>query len=123
MPGTVITSDPLLGPLADNGGPTFTHALPAGSPTINAGEPGFTPPPDFDQRGVQRVLFGRVDIGAYEFNDTALPPGGLVVGLSPLASVVTVVVLPALSVISTSTPGIPGSPGSWVPLPLVSSQS
>ena len=29
--------DPLLGPLADNGGPTLTHALLAGSPAINRG--------------------------------------------------------------------------------------
>ncbi|RIK61690.1 MAG: hypothetical protein DCC65_18555, partial [Planctomycetota bacterium] len=32
-----ITGDPLLGPLADNGGPTKTHALLAGSPAIDAG--------------------------------------------------------------------------------------
>ena len=31
--------DPLLGPLADNGGPTLTHALLPGSPAINAGDP------------------------------------------------------------------------------------
>ena len=32
-----LTSDPLLGPLQDNGGPTFTHGLFPGSPAINAG--------------------------------------------------------------------------------------
>jgi len=60
--------DPLLGPLADNGGPTQTHALMAGSPAIDAGDPGFTPPPDFDQRGdpFARVFGGRIDMGAYE---------------------------------------------------------
>src|SRR5262249_5219685 len=31
--------DPLLGPLRDNGGPTFTHALLPGSPALNAGDP------------------------------------------------------------------------------------
>ena len=47
----------MLGPLQDNGGPTFTHALLPGSPAINAGDPDFTPPPFFDQRGAG---FGRV---------------------------------------------------------------
>jgi hypothetical protein len=31
--------DPLLEPLADNGGPTLTHALQSGSPAINRGDP------------------------------------------------------------------------------------
>ena len=31
-PGDQINTDPLLGPLQDNGGPTFTHALLPGSP-------------------------------------------------------------------------------------------
>ena len=58
----------ILAPLANNGGPTKTHALVVGSPAINAGDPGFTTPPDFDQRGAgyQRVVNGRVDIGALE---------------------------------------------------------
>ena len=44
-PGDQINTDPTLGPLQDNGGPTFTHALLPGSPAINAGDPNFTPPP------------------------------------------------------------------------------
>jgi hypothetical protein len=58
----------ILGPLANNGGPTMTHALVPGSPAINAGNPAFVPPPDFDQRGAPftRVAGGRVDIGAFE---------------------------------------------------------
>ena len=60
--------DPMLGPLQDNGGPTFTHALMPGSPAINAGDPAFAPPPDFDQRGdpFARVSDGRIDMGAFE---------------------------------------------------------
>ncbi len=66
--------DPKLGPLQDNGGPTETQALLPDSPAIDAGDPNFTPPPDFDQRGpgFPRVLDGdgidgpRIDIGAYE---------------------------------------------------------
>src|ERR1043166_2868356 len=66
--GDQINTDPMLGPLQDNGGPTFTHALLAGSTALNAGNPSFTPPPDFDQRGAgfPRVLNGRVDIGSFE---------------------------------------------------------
>lgn len=36
-PGDLINSNPLLGPLQDNGGRTFTHALLPGSPALNAG--------------------------------------------------------------------------------------
>jgi hypothetical protein len=66
--GDQINTDPLLGPLQDNGGPTFTHELLSGSPAIDAGDPNFTPPPDYDQRGTdfERVINGRVDIGAFE---------------------------------------------------------
>lgn len=61
-------TDPLLFPLADNGGPTPTHALRPGSPAISAGNPNFAPPPSFDQRGdgFPRVRNGRLDVGAYE---------------------------------------------------------
>jgi len=61
-----ITDDPLLLPLADNGGATWTHALPASSPCINAGANPLGL--DFDQRGAPyiRDAYGGVDIGAYE---------------------------------------------------------
>ena len=55
--------DPLLRPLADNGGPTLTLALQPGSPAINRGDP--AAPPD-DQRGYGRL--GVPDVGAFEFN-------------------------------------------------------
>ena len=62
--------DPLLAPLADNGGPTETHALLVGSPAIDAGDPtavaGVDNTPEFDQRGQPRVGAGRLDIGAFE---------------------------------------------------------
>jgi len=74
-PGDQVNTDPLLGPLQDNGGPTFTHALLPGSPAINAGNPAFTPPPFFDQRGpgFDRVVSGRVDIGSFEVQSGATP--------------------------------------------------
>jgi hypothetical protein len=66
--------DPQLGPLADNGGPTQTHALILGSPAINAGDPAFIAPPAFDQRGAPfaRVFGGTIDIGAFEFAPLAV---------------------------------------------------
>jgi hypothetical protein len=63
--------DPLLGPLADNGGPTLTHALLVGSPAIDAGDPAGCGSP-VDQRGACRHTDGlcdgsaRCDMGAYE---------------------------------------------------------
>jgi len=64
LPLDTIAADPLLGPLADNGGPTHTHALLPGSPAIEAGSNihGFP----FDQRGHARVFGFAPDIGAFE---------------------------------------------------------
>jgi len=56
--------DPRLGPLADNGGPTQTHALLPGSPALDAGDDMLT---GLDQRGRPRLSGAHVDIGAYEF--------------------------------------------------------
>jgi hypothetical protein len=71
----LTATDPSLGPLQDNGGPTQTHALLSGSPAIDAGDPA-CPPPAMDQRGTSRPqpAGGRCDIGAYEFvPGTAMP--------------------------------------------------
>ena len=67
--------NPGLGDLADNGGPTKTHALLPGSPATDAGDPAFGPTPEFDQRGAgfPRIQYGRVDIGAFEVGDTVPP--------------------------------------------------
>ena len=59
--------DPLLGPLANNGGPTLTHALQAGSPAIDNGDPATSGPED--QRGYGRV--GVPDVGAFEYGGVA----------------------------------------------------
>jgi hypothetical protein len=56
-------TNPRLGPLADNGGPTDTRALLKRSPAIDAGGGPFPPK---DQRGVIRPQGKRSDIGAYE---------------------------------------------------------
>jgi hypothetical protein len=75
-PGDQINTDPVLGPLQDNGGPTSTHELLPGSPAINAGDPNFTPPPFFDQRGpgFDRVVSGRIDKGSFEVQGPASTP-------------------------------------------------
>jgi hypothetical protein len=74
-PGDQINTDPLLGPLQNNGGPTFTHALLQGSPAIDAGDPTFTPPPFYDQRGSDflRVRNGRIDVGSFEVQAGTTP--------------------------------------------------
>ena len=74
-PGDQINTDPLLGPLQDNGGPTSTHELVPGSPAIDAGDPNFTPPPYYDQRGpgFSRVFNGRIDIGSFEVQPPRRP--------------------------------------------------
>ena len=72
--GDQINTDPMLGPLQNNGGPTFTHNLLTGSPAIDAGDPNFTPPPLYDQRGLgyTRVFNGRIDIGSLEVQPARL---------------------------------------------------
>ena len=58
--------DPLLGPLAYNGGTTRTHALLAGSPAINAGSNPLALTTDQRGAGFPRVVGGATDMGAYE---------------------------------------------------------
>jgi hypothetical protein len=74
-PGDQINTDPLLGALQDNGGPTFTHELLKGSPAIDAGDPNFTPPPYYDQRGpgFPRVRNDRIDVGSFEVQAGSAP--------------------------------------------------
>lgn len=72
----LVNVDAKLAPLADNGGPTQTHALLPDSPAIDAGDPSVLfDPAEFDQRGSDffRVIdalcvapVGVIDIGAYE---------------------------------------------------------
>jgi predicted outer membrane repeat protein len=76
--GDLVNIDPRLGPLQDNGGPTTTHALLAGSPAIDAGAASGCPAKD--QRGVTRPLDGNsdgasvCDIGALELAAPVAPP-------------------------------------------------
>jgi len=76
--GDKTNTDPMLGPLANYGGSTLTHALRQGSPAIDAGNPSLSVPPAFDQRGpgFPRVQGGRIDIGAYESSDLRIVASG-----------------------------------------------
>jgi len=66
FPDDTITLDPMLAPLADNGGPTFTHALLPGSPAIDMGI--VLGVLHWDQRGqgYARTIDSAPDIGAFE---------------------------------------------------------
>ena len=82
--GNILGQAAGLGPLADNGGSTHTHALLSGSPAIGAGNPvtpGSTPAActASDQRSIARPepAGGRCDIGAFELQGLA------VAGMSP----------------------------------------
>jgi predicted outer membrane repeat protein len=70
-PGDRPGQDPLLAPLADNGGPTDTRAPAAESPAIDAVTPCLG---DADQRGVARPRGPACDIGAFEAPATQMVP-------------------------------------------------
>ena len=80
-PGDQINTAPLLGPLQDNGGPTFTHAPSTGSPAIDAGKNFTAMSTDqrgsgfartFDNASIANASGGDgTDIGAYEVQPPA----------------------------------------------------
>jgi len=83
--GNPLLADPKLSPLQNNGGPTQTHALLAGSPAIDAGNPNGCldttgAPLQIDQRGLPRATDGNgdgtvaCDIGAFELDGQNVSP-------------------------------------------------
>jgi hypothetical protein len=79
--GGYSTAQPLLGPLQNNGGPAPTHALLAGSPGIDAGDPAGCKDDAHnslatDQRGLPRTVGGACDIGAYEVQPDSIFKNG-----------------------------------------------
>ncbi len=63
----VISGDPMLGTLQENGGPTLTMAPLPGSPVLDAGDSSAVPADLVaDQRGLTRVRSRAVDLGAFE---------------------------------------------------------
>ena len=98
-PGDQLLTNPMLGPLQNNGGPTLTHALLPGSPATNEGNPNFTPPPLFDQRGpgFDRVVNGRIDIGSFEVQSAGTPTPTATLTPSPTPT-------PTITATPTATP-------------------
>lgn len=108
-PGDQINTDPMLGPLQNNGGPTLTHALLPGSPAIDAGDPNFTPPPYYDQRGpvFWRVRNNRVDVGSFEVQSGTTPSPTPTPTASPTP---TSTATPTFTATVTPTATVPQSP-------------
>ena len=103
-PGDLQQTDPLLGPLQDNGGPTLTHALLAASPAIDAvpfldcSDTGGNPV-KIDQRGHDRQTGLGCDVGAFEFGaDFKLPD---VPTTTPVAMVLLALLLLTVSMVVT----------------------
>ena len=65
-PSSFGSGDPNLGPLQDNGGPSWTVSLQAGSAAIDQIPATGADCPATDQRGVARPVGAKCDIGAYE---------------------------------------------------------
>ncbi len=84
-PSSLKRTDPKLGSLANNGGPTLTVALLTGSPAINAGDNSDCPA--FDQRGEPRPFGPGCDIGAYEFEPTFSIQGRILEGTNGVGGI------------------------------------
>ena len=86
----LLSGDPNLGPLQDNGGLTETHALLSGSIAIDAGDNAGAAGLGFDQRGpgFDRIVNEIVDIGAFEVQlsppPTSVPEPSSLMGLAIL---------------------------------------
>ena len=85
-----ISSDPLLGPLGENGGLTLTAAIGQDSPAFNAGS-GCLPE---DQRGITRPQMGACDIGAFEVKACATELECLQTVVAQQATVIAVIKTP-----------------------------
>jgi hypothetical protein len=110
-----IGVSPGIGPLADNGGPTPTHALLDNSPALDSGNPAAKNPnsnPEScyptDQRDSPR--FGRCDIGAYE---TFVPRQDQFITFNPLSN--RTLDQSPFNVAATASSGLPVSFASSTP--------
>ena len=78
----IISADPILGTLADNGGPTWTCALGRGSSAIDEGTDSGNIP-NTDQRGIERPQGAGYDIGAFEVEQASSSGGGCSISTIP----------------------------------------
>lgn len=79
----VVNTNPALGPLADNGGPTPTRKPGASSPAIDAGTPAVCAGVAKDQRGVNRPADGNKDgTAACDLGSVEFAPDAPVVGFA-----------------------------------------
>lgn len=114
--GNIIGVNPNLSPLADNGGPTPTHALWPGNPAVDNGDPaGCTDETGAllttDQRGYARPMdgsgdgFPHCDIGAFELgvNSTLSPASASTLVFTDTQGNPTSIAVPAGAVTDTTT--------------------
>ncbi len=82
--GDISNTDPMIGPLEDNGGPTLTHALLSGSPAVDAGnnatcenddQRGTVRPQDGDDNGAAVCDMGALEMLLSELIPQVPPPG------------------------------------------------
>jgi CSLREA domain-containing protein len=93
--------DPMLAPLQDNGGPTSTMALGAGSAALDQLPVGGSCPAS-DQRGVARPQGPACDIGAYELAPLPIPAPGPITATTPITTAPARRVPPALGALTLS---------------------
>ncbi len=97
-------TNPQLGPLQNNGGPTSTHAITASSPAYNTGTNSGAP--TTDQRGITRPQMGTCDIGAYEFSSSSVATA---TGTGTATFSTSIGGISTLSALSTTPCGAPPS--------------
>lgn len=105
-----INTDPLLGPVQNNGGPTETMALGPGSAAIDAGDDAICaaePVNGLDQRGVTRPQGAHCDIGAVEqiTEPSAVRLNSIGAGRAPNAGAVRPVLIVGLLLITLASIG------------------
>lgn len=83
--GNLVSTAELLGPLADNGGPTLTHHPLPGSPVIDFSATAFV---TLDQRGVPRPFGAGYDAGSVEVSTAARTATTITVSAFPNPSLV-----------------------------------
>jgi CSLREA domain-containing protein len=122
--GNITGLDALLGPLQDNGGPNFTHALLANSPAIDVGNPAGCMDDNgallaTDQRGYVRN--GVCDMGAYEYNSIGTPTP--TVSAPPPVNYLPLILNSGFPIIgtNTSTPTVTETAGTPTPTPTLTS--